>query len=259
MNNQRLGYQLLAETLIERGLVESKAVEDALVAEDNGGPLFPDALIEANLVADWELSHLVCQLYSLPFLNVDMAEPDPEALEGLPLEFMWESGIIPLTRHGQVVTLCMPAIVPAETLGYIAASTDLLVVVVVGTVVSNRRWILNNTQTEVAVEDGIASLDGLDLEGGEDDGSWSNLFDEADAAVLQDLDSVEGLEVTDPSMDLSCLDESDGQLIADSEDFPEPVTKSEKEEPQPASKSPIDLPPPLPREVEEDSGGETTL
>ncbi len=259
MNNQRLGYQRLAEALVQRGLVESRAVEDALAAEGEGGPLFPDALIEANLVADWELSHLVCQLYSLPFLNVDMAEPDPEAQKGLDLDFLWETGVIPLARHGQVLTLCMPAIVPAETLGYIAASTDLLVVVVVGTVVSNRRWILNNTRVKQESNQ-ISSLSGASLEEDEEGGDWSNLFDEADAAVLQDLDAIESLDPSSPEMDLSSLEGEDHELefqALDAEEGEEDEQEDKKMQPQSASS--IDLPPPLPRKTDPESDEETIL
>lgn len=241
MNNHRLGYQRLAEALIERGLIAAEAVNDALAAEKEGGPLFPDALIEANLVSDWELSHVVCQLYGLPFLNVDMVEPDPEAQEGLDLEFLWESGIVPLTRQGQVLTLCMPAIVPAETLGYIAADCDLLVLVVVGTVVSNRRWILNNTNSAPPkVEASIGYAEG---EVPDADSEWGSLFDEADAAVLLDLNSPEGLDVDSDEMDLSGL-----PTIETPPAVPEAVTN----EAATKGSAPIALPPPLPRKVSSD-------
>lgn len=148
---------------------------------NHGGLPFPEALVSANLVADWELSHVVCQLYSLPFVTSEIATPDPEAQKGLDVEFLFENGIVPLSRHGRILTLCMPAIVPAEILGCIAAESDLVVLVVVGTVNSNRRWIQQNAAPEESLRG-----EGPDLsaEGSE----WGNLFDEADAAVLSDLD-----------------------------------------------------------------------
>jgi hypothetical protein len=240
MNNHRLGYQRLAEALVERGLIASEAVKDALAAEKEGGPLFTDALIEANLVSDWELSHVVSQLYALPFLNVDMVEPDPEAQEGLDLEFLWENGLVPLTRQGQVVTLCMPAIVPAEVLGYIAADSDLLIVVVVGTVVSNRRWITNNTQSETPKEEepiGYAVGEVPD-----EDSEWGSLFDEADAAVLLDLNSPEGIDVNSPDMDLSSLPSLDPPQTA----APESRSAQNLEKVVKNAVA-VPLPPPLPR------------
>ncbi len=181
INNQRLGYQRLAEVLVERELVEAQAVQDALSMGAHGGLPFPEALVGANLVSDWELSRIVCELYGLPFLTVDMAEPDPSAQRDLDLTFLVENGLVPLCRHGQVLTICMPAVVPAEVLGMMAAETDLLILPVVGTVQSNRRWIDNNFNPNSA-------LPGDEPEELEDDGEWSNFFDEADAAVLSELE-----------------------------------------------------------------------
>lgn len=180
-NNQRLGYQRLAEVLVERELVEPQAVQDALTMGAHGGLPFPEALVTANLVADWELSRVVCELYGLPFLTVDMVEPEAGARDGLDLEFLRENGLVPLSRHGQVLTVCMPSVVPAEVLGCLAAESDSVVMPVVGTVQTNRRWIANHLEPEPALP---ADAEGLT----EDSGEWSNLFDEADAAVLSDLD-----------------------------------------------------------------------
>ncbi len=241
MNNHRLGYQRLAEALVERGLVEPQAVQDALSMGNHGGLPFPEALVTANLVADWELSHVVCQLYSLPFLTAEMAEPDPEAQQGLDIEFLFENGIVPLSRHGQVVALCLPANVAAEILGCISAESDLLVLVVVGTVNSNRRWIQNNTEQEEAL-----ASDTLEL--GAEGSEWGNLFDEADAAVLSDLD-VE-LEVNDLT-EISDLGDEE-ELI---KSFEEESAPSAEE--SPASNTP--LPPPLKRMSDAGADDETIL
>lgn len=187
MNNQRLGYQRLAEALVDRGLVEGQAVQDALSMAGHGGLPFPEALVTANLVSDWELSQVVCQLYSLPFLTVDMVKPDPEAQRGLDVEFLLENALVPLSRHGQVLTLCMPAIVPAEILGCIAAETDLLILVVVGTVQSNRRWLEDNVEPAPALPSELPPPPSGEAE-------WGNIFDEADAAVLSELDDPPGGE-----------------------------------------------------------------
>lgn len=181
MHNHRLGYQRLAEALVDRGLVEGQAVQDALSMAGHGGLPFPEALVTANLVSDWELSQVVCQLYGLPFLTVDVVEPDPEASRGLDLDFLLENALVPLSRHGQILTMCMPAIVPAEVLGCIAAETDLLILVVVGTVQSNRRWLQNNIEPAAALPSDLPALSA-------DESEWGSLFDEADAAVLSELE-----------------------------------------------------------------------
>ena len=233
MNNHRLGYQRLAETLIERGLVEAQAVQDALSMGNHGGLPFPEALVTASLVSDWELSNVVCQLYGLPFLPVEMVEPQPDARKGLDLDFLLENGIVPLCRHGQVLTLCMPAIVPAEILGCIAAESDLFVLPVVGTVNSNRRWLQANLQP-------AAPLPSSSELGSDTD--WGSLFDEADAAVLSELEVIEpeGSDDDDdtPALDFDAVDAEVSQAPS-----PAKATKS----------APVDLPPPPPRNTGKDT------
>lgn len=179
--NQRLGYQRLAEVLKERGLVEPQAIDEILQLAAQGGPAFPEALVGANLIADWELSRLVCEIFNLPFLSVDIAAPDPGALEGLDRGFLVQTGLVPLVRFGKLLTIAMPAIVPAETLGLLSARTDFTILPVVGTVNTNRRWIEDNLNLEVHAPAAPQLASSLDAD-------WSNLFDAADAAVLAELD-----------------------------------------------------------------------
>jgi hypothetical protein len=140
-SRQLLEYGRLAEVLAERGLVDSRALQDALQFSARGGPPFPEALVTANLVADWELSRIVCELYGLAFATVEFAEPDPKALAGLDVQFLVQNGIVPLTRHGTVLTVLMPSLTTSETLDYLARSVDLTVIPIVGTVRSNRMWL----------------------------------------------------------------------------------------------------------------------
>ncbi len=199
-NNQRLGYQRLAEVLVERELVEPQAVQDALSMGAHGGLPFPEALVSATLVADWELSRVVCELYGLPFLPVSMAEPDPEAHRGLSLDFLRENCLVPICRHGQVLTVCMPSIVPAEILGCLAAESDCLIMPVVGTVQTNRRWLNNHLEPDAPLPGDAEELE-------EDTGEWSNFFDEADAAVQFELDDEQLVLEDEESIELPQLPE----------------------------------------------------
>lgn len=179
-SNQRLEYGRLAEVLAERGLVEPQALREALQFSTQGNMPFPEALVTANLVADWELSRVVCEIYNLPFLTVDSIEVDVKARKGITEQFMIDNALIPIGRFGQVLTVCMPALVPAEVLGLLAAETDLFILPVVGTVRSNRRWIELNLQSALP-----ASALPSDASQPEEvqAGEWSSIFDQGDAAV----------------------------------------------------------------------------
>ncbi|MBK7878750.1 MAG: hypothetical protein IPJ77_24085 [Planctomycetes bacterium] len=183
-NNQRLEYGRLAEVLAERGLVEPQALREALQFSSQGNMPFPEALVTANLVADWELSRVVCEIYNLPFLTVDSIEVDPKARQGVTEQFMIDNALVPIGRFGQVLTVCMPALVPAEVLGLLAAETDLFILPVVGTVRSNRKWLELNLKTALPAA-ALPSSSGEPQELGV--GEWSSIFDQGDANVLSGL------------------------------------------------------------------------
>jgi hypothetical protein len=192
-SRQRLEYGRLAEVLAERGLVDSRALQDALQFSARGGPPFPEALVTANLVADWELSRLVCELYGLPFLTVGIAEPDPKASAGLDTAFLIENGIVPLSRHGRLLTVLMPSLAPTETLDLLAGKSGLSILPIVGTVRTNRQWL----EQHFVAGPLPAVAPPLELSGTPD--AWSNLFDVADAAVLLDLKHVTPENQGDPT------------------------------------------------------------
>jgi hypothetical protein len=179
-NSARLDYSSLAEVLGQRGLVDAQRLKIVLQASAKSPTPLPELLVSENLIGDWELSRVVCEIYGLPFLPVDLYPPSPTALEGLDRDFVRQHALIPIARHGQILTVCMPALVPAEILGNLAASTDLNVMPVVGTVNSNNRWLAEHLPIEV-----------IEATPEQDGTGWSKFFDEGDAAVLLDL--------TDPS------------------------------------------------------------
>jgi len=177
--SQRLDYSSLAEILGQRGLVDPQRLAGLLQVASQGGPPFPEALVADNVIGDWELSSVVCDLYGLAFVPVDICSPSPQALRGLDVGFLRQHRLVPLSRHGQVLTVCMPALVPAEVLGLLSAATDLQVLPVVGSVVSNAKWL----------HDHIPEAPPAPILPAEEpaEGSWSSIFDEGDAAVLLEL------------------------------------------------------------------------
>jgi hypothetical protein len=182
-HNQRLEYARLAEVLAERGMCEMQALREALQFSGRGQAPFAEALVNASLVSDWELSRVVSELYNLPFLTVDVCEADPNARKGINSAFLIEHGLVPMSRFGQLLTVAMPGMVPAEVLALLAAETDLYILPVVGTVQTNRRWIERTLQSELAAA--LPTTQSPQVV--QEEGEWGNIFDQADAAVLLDL------------------------------------------------------------------------
>lgn len=226
-NAQRFNYESLSQVLGQRNLVEASRLEYALQNSAKGtSPSFPEVLVADELVGDWELSRIVCELYGLPFVPVDIYEPDLAVLEGLDVEFLSRHRLIPVARHGDLLTVVMPALVPADVLGSLAAAADVHVLPLVGTVETNNRWVEVNLSSEggpsvlpdvaeieeddlaLELSDPALELSDSALELSEDDAlpalpnlsgelDWSNIFDEGDAAVLMDLTSTATAETDD--------------------------------------------------------------
>lgn len=173
-HSYRFDYQSLAEILGQRGLVEPQRLKLALQASHTGPIPFPELLVAENLIADWDLSRVVCDLFGLPFLPVDLYAPAPDARNGLDLDFLRQHRVVPLTRHKRLLTIAMPALVPADILAQLQTMSDLQIMPVVGTVNTNNRWMLEHLPAP------------LPQAGGE--GEWNKIFDEGDAAVLLNLD-----------------------------------------------------------------------
>ena len=194
----------------QRNLVDPKRLQFALQTSEDGGSPFPQVLVGDDLVGDWELSRVVCELYGLPFVPVNIYEPDAQALEGLDLAFLRRHALVPVSRHGDLLTVAMPALVPAEVLGSLSAKSDVHVLPLVGSVETNNRWIEAKLADEVITqaplpspmeEPGEIELSvAVDLPSMKEVSDWSDIFDEGDAAVLMDLTSGESAgDSADPS------------------------------------------------------------
>lgn len=187
-NNQRLDYATLSEVLGQRGLVEPQRLSLALQTCQKTNTPFPEALVTDNLIGDWELSRVVCDVYGLPFLPVDIYAPDAKDLEGLDKDFLRAHRLVPVGRHGNLLVVAMPAVVQADVLAALGNHSKLRIQPVVSTVLTNNRWLEEFMAAEIA---GPLPAEG-EAAAGQGNG-WGSIFDEGDAKVLLDLGGDSGL------------------------------------------------------------------
>ncbi len=203
-NSPRLDFGRLADHLADRGRVEVDVLQGFLEGASTGGVPLPQALVEGGHLSDWDLAKSVCEAFNLAFVPVDVVKPDVTLLELFDPQILLEHDLVPLARFGAMVTMIMPGLVQADTLGSIAAASDFLIQPVVGTVQGNQAWLGKH----LAVKE-------------ETSADWGSLFDQGDAAVNAALDSASQElpleaqpdllpEVEQPSSDLS-----KAQLLSD--------------------------------------------
>ena len=179
----RLDYERLADALADRGLVDREALRLVLDQAIATGGVFPEILVREDLVTDWEISRVASEIFNLPFLPIDVAKPNKALLKELDPAYLRDHGIVPIERFDDVLTVCMPALVPTSVLNGVTNQEGLVVLPLVGLVSSNRNWLDEHAP---ALEAQAAPLPA-----GGDDG-WADLFDEGDKAVNENL--VEGQE-----------------------------------------------------------------
>jgi hypothetical protein len=138
---QRFDYARFGEALVERGLIDRDVLAHVLHQVNSTRSLLPEVLVRENLVSDWEVSRIACELYHLPFLMVDHYPPSGTALDGYDLAYLRHFALVPLDRFGGLVTVVMPGLVPSEVLEGLRPGQGGRVLAVVGSVVSNRRWL----------------------------------------------------------------------------------------------------------------------
>lgn len=188
-STQKLDYHRFADALVERGLVERDVLNHILHQSNTTGALLPELLVSEDLVSDWELSRVVCQLYHLPFLTVDQCPPREDALADLDPDYLRQYGLVPLDRFGKVLTVVMPGIVPSEVLDGISVPEGGRILPLVGSVNSNRRWLMENLPPPAMPTVEEIEAPSEELEAGED--SWADIFDAGDEAVRMDLSEKE--------------------------------------------------------------------
>jgi hypothetical protein len=141
---QRLEYTRLSESLADRGIVDAASSQKILEQCATTGELYAELLVRSNLVADWELSRIVCEIFGLPFLPVDVYEPAKGIAKDLDHDFLRRHCLVPLDRIGLVLSVSMPAMVSADVLARLGQQAKATITPLVGSVMANRSWLTAN-------------------------------------------------------------------------------------------------------------------
>jgi hypothetical protein len=211
----RFDYARFGEALVERGLLDRNVLTHVLHQCTASRSLLTELLVRENLVSDWDLSRVACEVYHLPFLTVEQYPPSATALDGYDVGYLRHYALVPLDRFGGLVTVAMPGLVPSDVLEGLRPGQNGRVLAVVGSVTSNRKWLEErfapaaksaaptkggptplktismsldpaaNKQVPGALPAAVEELEVVKSGGSEDD--WGSLFDAGEEAVQLDL------------------------------------------------------------------------
>ncbi len=133
----------LARSLVERNLVLGDVLEGIFQACSESGGLLTEALVKGGFLTDWELSQIASEVFNLPFLPVDVHNPTDDALEGINPDFLKRWCLVPLTKNEDLLTVAIPGSISPQAHEELSAMAQGQLAIVVGTVLTNRRWLDN--------------------------------------------------------------------------------------------------------------------
>ena len=104
---KRIITKRIGEVLLERGLINGKELERALVHQKEHGGLMGQILIQLGFITEQEVALALTAQYGFPYLPLDNYEIDGGLTELIPARLARQYCLIPIDRIGNALTLAM--------------------------------------------------------------------------------------------------------------------------------------------------------
>lgn len=104
---RRIITKRIGEVLLERGIINRKALEEALAYQKQHGGLMGQVLIRLGFVTEEGVALALTAQYGFPYLPLDSYEIDEGLTAIIPERVAREYCLIPIDRIGNALTLAM--------------------------------------------------------------------------------------------------------------------------------------------------------
>jgi len=104
---KRIITKRLGEVLLERGVINKKALDQALAYQKEHGGLLGQILIQLGSVSEEEIALALTAQYGFPYLPLDNYEIDGGLTVLIPEQVARQYCLIPIDRIGNALTLAM--------------------------------------------------------------------------------------------------------------------------------------------------------
>jgi type IV pilus assembly protein PilB len=98
---------LLGDLLVQRQLISSSQLADALLRQTSGGERVGTLLVRAGALDERHLTDALAAHLKLPVVDLRTERPDPEALRALPESVARELQAVPITRIGEELAIAV--------------------------------------------------------------------------------------------------------------------------------------------------------
>lgn len=173
MSASRIALQGLPQRLIQDGLVDEKAMMQALTAAKESHTNLVSYLVASGLADAREIAIAASQEFGVPLLDLDAVQPDLETVKLVSDKLLAKHRVLPLVRRGKRLFVAVSDPTNMHGLDEIKFQTGMSVEAVIVEEDKLQRMASKaieqvDTQMPTLADDDI-DLDNLDITGGEDD------------------------------------------------------------------------------------------
>jgi general secretion pathway protein E/type IV pilus assembly protein PilB len=91
----------IAEALLEKGLVTSEQLEEALAARSSPSERIDQALVRKGYVTEKDVLRILSEQLAIPLVDLSESDIDPELLQLVPSRLVHKYSLIPVSRNGR--------------------------------------------------------------------------------------------------------------------------------------------------------------
>jgi type IV pilus assembly protein PilB len=97
----------LGELLVNKGLISSKQLEEALQEQKISGNKLGASLVKLGFMTEKSLVSFLSKHYGVPAIDLSEAQTDPAAIRMIPPDVVYKYQVIPIKRDGSILRVAM--------------------------------------------------------------------------------------------------------------------------------------------------------
>src|SRR4051812_15638138 len=173
-NTQRLSLQGLPLRLIQDGLLDERAMTDAVIAAKESNTNLVSHLVSAGLADPREIAIAAAQEFGVPLLDLEAVQPDLDTVKLVSDKLLAKHRVLPIMKRGKRLFVAVSDPTNLHALDEIKFQTGLSVEAVVVEEdklqkIASKAIEQADTQMGNLADDEGLDLENLDISGGDDD------------------------------------------------------------------------------------------
>ena len=104
---RRVISKQLGEILVERGVIDDKQLQEALVSQKDDGGLLGGILVRLGFVSEEDIAQALTTQFGFPYLPLETYEIEASMMKVVPEEMARKYWLVPIDKIGNTLTVAM--------------------------------------------------------------------------------------------------------------------------------------------------------